>query len=352
MSPKNIIADISGCFDKALLEGDLLFFPSTVHKFQESNLEFEIRLCPALQKKPTLPTPRFDPNIKSQEELPVQDYNGGRPDPFAPPYIPNLHLGDLKDEEEDGGEYVILLNKYSVIPHHFLMVTKEFQSQTSLLKPPELAQIYMLLDAGRKANRRFFAFYNCGDNSGASQPHKHVQFIPIEGDDGPPIDGVAKALHLESPDKPFSLTTLPYANHIFRFTTPTSPTSSTTQSDVEATLANVFFSLLDLAISTVRHDPDYPTGRPSYNVIMTLEHMHIIPRKHETHTLRETGEKLSVNALGFAGMLLVKSEEELEAVKKEGWSSILKGVGVKSVHDIQVAGTSLEAADELQGLKR
>ena len=78
---------------------------------------------------------------------------------------------------------------------------------------------------------------------------------------------------------------------------------------------------------------------------MTLEHLHIIPRKHETHILLETGEKLSINALGFAGMLLVKSEEELEAVKKEGWSSISKSVGLKSVHDIQIAGTSLEAPD-------
>ena len=146
-------------------------------------------------------------------------------------------------------------------------------------------------------------------------------------------------------DKPFSLTVLPYANHVFRFTSPTSPTPSTPQSEVEITLANIFFSLLDLAISTVRHDAGYPSGRLSYNVIMTLEHMHIIPRKQETYTLRETGEKLGVNALGFAGMLLVKSEEELEAVKKEGWGPILKGVGLKSVHDIQIAGTSLEVAD-------
>lgn len=138
---------------------------------------------------------------------------------------------------------------------------------------------------------------------------------------------------------------LPYANHVFRFTSPTSPTASASQAEVESTLANIFFSLLDLAISTVRHDPDYPPGRLSYNVIMTLEHIHVIPRKHEAHTLRETGEKLGVNALGFAGMLLVKSEEELEAVKKEGWGPILNGVGVRSVHDIQIAGTSLEAAD-------
>ena len=76
---------------------------------------------------------------------------------------------------------------------------------------------------------------------------------------------------------------------------------------------------------------------------MTLEHIHVIPRKMENHVLHETGEKLSVNALGYAGMLLVKSEGELDAVKTEGVGPILKGVGLESVHDIQVAGTSLEA---------
>lgn len=64
----------------------------------------------------------------------------------------------------------------------------------------------------------------------------------------------------------------------------------------------------------------------------------MIPRKQESYTLQETGEKLSVNALGFAGMLLVKSEVELEAVKKEGVGNVLKGVGLISVHDKQVAG--------------
>lgn len=68
--------------------------------------------------------------------------------------------------------------------------------------------------------------------------------------------------------------------------------------------------------------------------------MHLIPRRQEAYTLGETGERVSVNALGFAGLLLVKSEEELEAVKKEGVGKILRGVGLESVHDLQVAGTS------------
>lgn len=101
-------------------------------------------------------------------------------------------------------------------------------------------------------------------------------------------------------------------------------------------------SLLDLSISSIRHEPSYPPGPPSYNVILTLEHLHLIPRREEWYVLKETQEKLSVNSLGFAGMLLVKSEQELDAVTKEGVTNILRGTGVESVHDIQVQGNDGE----------
>lgn len=139
------------------------------------------------------------------------------------------------------------------------------------------------------------------------------------------------------------ITALPYANHVYRFP---AFSASTPLQELEARLSQAFLFLLDLVVSTVRHDPDYPPGTPSYNVILTLEHLHLIPRRHEMHTLRETGDSLSVNALGFAGLLLVKSDEELQAVQNEGVRDILKTVGLKSVHDIQVAGTALEAVDE------
>ena len=141
------------------------------------------------------------------------------------------------------------------------------------------------------------------------------------------------------PDKPFSLTRLSYANHVFRFP---SHFPSSTPSQLAQTLSQAFLYLLDLVISTIRHDASYPAGKPSYNVLVTLEHMHLIPRRQESHVLEETGEKMGINALGFAGMLLVKNEQELEAVRNEGVGNILRGVGLESVHDIQVAGTSLD----------
>lgn len=36
---KEIISKLPEAFDKALEQGDLLFFPSTVHKHTESNVE-------------------------------------------------------------------------------------------------------------------------------------------------------------------------------------------------------------------------------------------------------------------------------------------------------------------------
>ena len=139
------------------------------------------------------------------------------------------------------------------------------------------------------------------------------------------------------PDRPFSLDQLSYANHCYRFPPGIDDYSLP---DLESFLASAFLQILDLAISTIRHDPDYPVGSQSYNIILTLEHMHIVPRCKEDHTLEETGDRLSVNALGFAGMLLVKSEEELEAVKREGTRKILRDVGLESVHHIQVEGSS------------
>jgi len=139
--------------------------------------------------------------------------------------------------------------------------------------------------------------------------------------------------------KPFAISSLPYANHVFRLP-PLSGNLSV--GELSQAVFPPFLSLLDLVISTIRHDSDYPSGSPSYNVILTLEHMHMIPRRHEAYKIEEMQQLISVNSLGFAGMLLAKSESELEAMKKEGIGRILRGVGLESVHDLQVAGTSLE----------
>ena len=135
-------------------------------------------------------------------------------------------------------------------------------------------------------------------------------------------------------DKAFALPSLPFAHHIRRLEL--SPRAS--HDAIERVLTGAYVSLLDLVISTIRASPDHPLGTPSYNVVLTKRHLILVPRSKENAVLSNTGEELSVNALGFAGMLLVKCEEEMQAVIEEGPAKILAGVGCKSVHEEQVKG--------------
>ena len=62
-----------------------------------------------------------------------------------------------------------------------------------------------------------------------------------------------------------------------------------------ALLVATFLAALDLAIQTVRHAPPeaFPaSGPPSYNVVLTLEHVHVVPRAREVHALAATGRRL------------------------------------------------------------
>ncbi|CUA78031.1 hypothetical protein RSOLAG22IIIB_12998 [Rhizoctonia solani] len=353
-----VISSVFPKFETAKSSGELLFYPSSRSIFLERGVNFEIAVCPALQEKPVLPAPNF---VKID-----------KPDPFAPPYVPDLYIGELKDKLE-GDEYVILLNKFSVIPGHFLMVTKGFQSQNSPLTPPELTQAYLLIRASQKSKNPIFAFYNCGVDSGASQPHKHIQFLPTtredtsededeDDDPRPPIEAYVQRLKIGDETKAFSLP-LPYAHFARKLHLPkatvsgTKPLSQEALEELSGKLTSAFLSLLDEAVQSVRlyHSSQSTTTEPaeigrtsasSYNIILTSEHLHLIPRLREqtideihpdatglteTKAAAYTPQKLSVNALGFAGMLLAKSDAEAQAIKAKGVVELLSQLGVPNV---------------------
>ncbi|KAG8742671.1 bifunctional AP-4-A phosphorylase/ADP sulfurylase [Ceratobasidium sp. 414] len=349
-----IISVIPAQFEKAKASGALMFFPSTIHRTPEQGLSFEISTCPALQNKPTLPAPDFVKHDK--------------PDPFAPPYVTDLYVGELKDEL-DGDEYVILVH---------------FEPQDSPLTPPDLTQAYLLIRAARKSSRPVFAFYNCGKDSGASQPHKHIQLIPTkedgesddneEGDEDedrrPPAEGLIARLKIEDETKTFTLP-LPYVHLVQKLDLPKAtvsggkPLSEKALEELSQRLTDTFLKLLDEALQAIRlhastesSEAAARTGKavaPSYNVLLTSEHMHLIPRRREqtvdelhpihletTTTEADTAytpQRLSVNALGFAGMLLAKSDAEMRAIKARGVIDLLTQVGVPRV----------EQKDEMEG---
>ena len=77
-----------------------------------------------------------------------------------------------------------MLNKFPIIKGHFILATLENKKQTHFLEQDDLEATYACLREWQVASgekKRLFAFFNSGDHSGASQPHRHIQFLPVEG---------------------------------------------------------------------------------------------------------------------------------------------------------------------------
>lgn len=87
------------------------------------------------------------------------------------------------------------LNKFCVLPRHFLLVTKEFAPQALPPTPRMLATAFRMITshAPQHEAEELFGFYNCGPDSGASQPHCHFQLIEAR-----PTDGSTSAVPIEA----------------------------------------------------------------------------------------------------------------------------------------------------------
>lgn len=101
--------------------------------------------------------------------------------------------------------------------------------------------------------------------------------------------------------------------------------------------ASSFLALLDLMIDHLRRislsDSNAPAIRLSslsYNVILTESYLHIVPRTAECFAT-EDGTSISINSLGFAGMVLVKDQNSLEKVKEVGVLQVLSQVAYRPV---------------------
>src|SRR5262249_47951560 len=96
----------------------------------------------------------------------------GARNPLMPPEPP-LTGGDLTPT------HVGVLNKYPVVEHHLLVVTKAAAPQEAALDRDDFLAVARCL-----AELDGLVFYNGGREAGASQPHKHLQLVPLPLDRG------------------------------------------------------------------------------------------------------------------------------------------------------------------------
>jgi ATP adenylyltransferase len=222
-------------------------------------------------------------------------------DPFLP-YDPHMFVTDLS------ATHVCLLNKFNVFDHHLLIVTRAFEEQQAPLNDADFAALLQCM-----SQVDGLAFYNAGRAAGASQRHKHLQLAPFplwRGEVGVPVEGALAVTALgEQP----SVRTWPYLHAATRLQ--------------PGWLAEPLFGGQKMAQSYRRLLAALglrPAGGdgllPPYNLLATRAWMLLAPR-----TQAEI-DGIPVNALGFGGSLLARTESQLEHLRTVGPLAVLHKV--------------------------
>lgn len=271
---------IQSKFAEAVANGKLIFTDSVEKRVKQNGLSLVYTVAPSLGQKPSAPKPEAQ----------------GTPESRSPwlPGDPDLIVETLAD-------YKIVLNKFAVAKYHFLLVTKQFEPQTSLLSPQDLkTSLDVLKRVNKESGDRYIGFFNCGSAAGASVEHKHLQFVKLPDNYYPFPDSTP----MPSSDSNIATRTdkrVPFAHYLIDL----EPESD------EDELAMKYSELLGHSLTLLgRHHLPI-----NYNLVFTEEWMLMTPRKLSE---LQADPKLGVNSLGTVGLFLAKSEKQLEQLELRG----------------------------------
>jgi ATP adenylyltransferase len=184
-----------------------------------------------------------------------------------------------------------LLNKFSVLREHLLVVTREHEEQRDLLDERDFEALAICME-----DAEVLTFYNGGTEAGASQAHKHLQVVtlPLSPRHSVPMDA-----RLGGAEK------LP-----FRYAfAPLSPGEVARP----AAMLRTYKALLGEAGLEVPQP---------YNLLVTHEWMLVVPRA------RDRFEGISINSLGFAGSFFVRDAKHANAIVAANPMSVLASVAL------------------------
>ena len=279
--------------EQALAAGALIPIPTTFEIVEDAGVRFVVRVVDNLARK--------EMARRQQRERSAQ----GRPDnPFLP-YEPELFVGDISST------HVCLLNKFNVLDHHMLLVTRAFVDQETLLEPSDFEALWRCLGAVDG-----LGFYNGGEVAGASQRHRHLQLAPYpiaRGVSGLPVDALFENATWEGDlgHQP----RLPCKHAFMRC----APGWVEDPLGASGPTLNAYERLLE-AVGIPAGKPGQRQSAP-YNLLVTRSWMLMVPRSREHY------ETISVNAIGYGGCLLVRNAEELALVRRVGPMRILAETG-------------------------
>lgn len=297
LEPGTLWAKATERTEHALECGALQFFPTECEFVEQDEVNFLVRILPTLARK--------DAAKKKQDEEAVS--SGKEFNPFLP-YDEDLFVADISDT------HLCLLNKYSIIEHHLLIVTRSFEEQETWLTLKDFEAMWVCL-----AEIDGLVFYNGGKTAGASQRHKHLQLVPLplvpEGLKIPIEPMLASACFQDGVG---TTPSFPFKHAIAQL----DPNWAKSPVDAASSTLECYYKLLCAVglINSFIVSDSKQSG--AYNLIATQSWMMIIPRSQECFS------SISVNSLGFAGALLVRSSEQMKLLKDTGPMTVLKHVTV------------------------
>lgn len=296
-APGTLQAKVQARTVHAMQRGAIHTISTRFEFVEQGGVNFLIRIVSNLARKVQL---------NAEQRQPAMAAN--RPqDPFLP-YDQDLFVADISDT------HVCLLNKFNVLDHHILMVTRSFQEQESFLTRSDVEAVLLCL-----AEMEGLAFYNAGEVAGASQRHKHMQLVPLPLTaevSHLPIEALLNTVRFEGmigwiPGLPFS--------HVLVRMDPewiASPFKG-----AQEVLQQYLHMLRTVGLLGGETGGEL-TGPGPYNFLVTRQWMLLVPRS------RECFEGISVNALGFAGGLLVRDQSQLDRLKSCGPMTVLQRVAM------------------------
>ncbi len=285
--------------DQAISAGALLPIPTDYFFIEDRGVRFFVRVLANLSRK--------DEARKKQE---AESRSGKKVNPFLPPER-ELTVADISET------HIAVLNKYNVMEHHLLIVTRHFEDQDTLLTLQDFEALCLCM-----AEYNAVGFYNGGRDAGASQQHKHLQMVPLPlAPEGPavPVDPLLAQASANGIDAVPGFTFL----HSFARLDP-----DLLQSPARAAARTFELYAGMLASVGMAVPPSDGTALQSgpYCLLVTREWMLLVPRS------REYFEDISFNSLSFAGSLFVRNVIQFERLKSYGPLNALRSVALPMAH--------------------
>jgi ATP adenylyltransferase len=284
---------IPGTLQATLLEraaharrcGAIQSLPTTNEVIEQNGIPFQVRILESLANKQRAKT------------------SPSKVNPFLP-YDPELFVAPISPT------HIALLNKFNVVEHHLLIVTRVFENQQCQLTQKDCEALLIGL-----TEIDGLAFYNAGPEAGASQSHKHLQLVPLDQTMAPlPIDRLL--CFTQSDGMVGAMPGLPFPHAC----APMDPDWTNPEKNSGASLHASYRKLLRATGLSVDASAGSHTSTAPYNLLVTRKWMLLVPRSQECF------QGISINALAFAGAFLVRDRRQFETLRRFGPMTALQHV--------------------------